>query len=189
MRPLLAALTLLLALAPPLAADSRRVGELQWIERRLAELQDDFAERLRQFERRLARDVKVIEEVEIAIEALDSPQAYTGVETAIEHLASARGVAEEEPRMPSALIDALRSGEREARALRSNPTSPDRDRLRHQLHHTLLDEADAVIRDDVGEASEVCLRIRRSLSETEEKLDQIMKLRSRLVIGSVMPKE
>lgn len=189
MRSLLTVLGLLIVLAPPLSAESRRVGELQWIERRLAELQDDFAERLRQFERRLARDVEVIEEIGTAIDALDSPQAYSGVELAIEHLAEAIDVAEEDPRMPSELIEALKAGEREARALRSNPTSPDRDRLRHQLHHTVLDEADALILSDVGEASEISMRIRRSLAQTEEQLDQIMKLRSRLVIGSVMPRQ
>ncbi|MCM2316630.1 MAG: hypothetical protein NDJ92_15900 [Thermoanaerobaculia bacterium] len=185
---LLAALCAMFLAAPALSADSRRVGELQWIERRLAELQDDFAERLRQYERRLDRDAKVIEEVGIAIDALDSPQAYSGVEKAIEHLASAIEVASEEPGMPAGLMDALREGEREVRALRSNPTSPDRERVRHELHHTLVDPADAIIREDVGEASEVCLRIRRSLAQTEEKLDRVMKLRSRLVVGTVMPK-
>ena len=178
----------LLFCAPSFAADSRRVGELQWIERRLAELQDDFGERLRQFERRLDRDVKVIEEVERAIEGLDSLQAYSGVEIAIEHLAGAIKVAVEEPRMAVELIEALHEGEKRARELRSNPTAEGRESLRHQLHHTALDPANEVIRGDVAEASEVTLRIRRSLAQTEEKLEQVMKLRSRLVVGTVMPK-
>lgn len=183
-----AAVLALFLCAPSLAADSRRVGELQWIERRLAELQDDFGERLRQFERRLDRDVKVIEEVERAIEGLDSAQAYSGVEVAIEHLAGAIKVASEEPRMPVELIEALREGEKRARELRSNPSAEGREALRHQLHHAALDPANEIIRGDVAEASEVTLRIRRSLAQTEEKLEQVMKLRSRLVVGTVMPK-
>jgi len=35
---------------------------------------------------------------------------------------------------------------------------------------------------------DLTLRIRRSLAQTEEKLEQVMKLRSRLVVGTVMPK-
>ena len=181
--------TLLFSLPATVTAQPRTTRGLEMFERRLAELEEDLKYQLDVLERQLEREAKVIEEVERAMEALDSPQVYTGVEMAIERLNAAVRESENEPQLPADLIAALRRGEEAARRLRSNPTSPERQVVLHDLHHSVLDLAHDVVREDVIRASEINIRVAASMIRMRDQLSRILAMRSSVVVGTIMPRD